>query len=71
MADYKEMYLKMARASEQAVNILIKAQRECEELYISVSDPELVVFSSQENTSEPGDQPCVGGLDQSVQNQET
>ena len=35
MPDYKEMYLKMVRASEQAINILIKAQRECEELYIS------------------------------------
>ena len=35
MSDYKEMYLKMVRASEQAINILIKAQQECEELYIS------------------------------------
>ena len=35
MPDYKEMYLKMLQASEQAVNILIEAQRECEELYIS------------------------------------
>ena len=35
MPDYKEMYLKMVRASERAINILIEAQRECEELYIS------------------------------------
>ena len=34
MPNYKEMYLKMFRAVENAVNILIDAQRECEELYI-------------------------------------
>ena len=38
MPDYKEMYLKIVRASEQAINILIKAQHECEELYISGSE---------------------------------
>lgn len=31
---YKEMYLKMVRASEEALNILIKAQQECENVYI-------------------------------------
>ena len=44
MPDYKEMYLKMFRASEQAINILIKAQRECEELYISSPEPELKII---------------------------
>ena len=34
MPNYKEMYLKKFRAVEDAVNILIDAQRECEELYI-------------------------------------
>lgn len=38
MADYKAMYTKMFEASEQAINILIKAQRECEDMYISSSD---------------------------------
>lgn len=33
--DHEEMYLKMFRAAEQAVNVLIAAQRECEELYLS------------------------------------
>ncbi len=37
--DYKKMYLKLFRASEEAVNLLIQVQRECEELYIS--SPEL------------------------------
>ena len=42
MPDYKEMYLTMFRASErvrklmeEAENEIIKAQQQCEELYIS------------------------------------
>lgn len=35
MPDYKEMYLTMCRASEEAINTLISAQRKCEEMYLS------------------------------------
>lgn len=50
MPDYKEMYLKLFHASERAINTLIQAQRECEELYISQPEPELKVLSiSAEN----------------------
>ena len=42
MADYKEMYLKMMRASEEALRILIKAQQECEELYLSAQEAEII-----------------------------
>ena len=52
MPDYKEMYLKMARASEQAIRILVKAQQECEELYISAPEPELKILDISE-TSKP------------------
>ena len=45
MPDYKELYLKMFRVSEQAVKILIAAQKECEEHYISSPEPELQVIS--------------------------
>ena len=38
--DYKEMYLKMVRASEKAMDILIQAQRECEEIYIEQAEDE-------------------------------
>ncbi len=48
MPDYKAMYLKMFRASEEAVNLLISAQRECEELYISDPEAELKVLKFQE-----------------------
>ena len=32
------MYLKMVRATEQAMNILIKTQQECEEMYIDATE---------------------------------
>jgi len=40
MPDYKEMYLTMCRASEDALNTIIAAQRKCEEIYISSEDYE-------------------------------
>ncbi|MEG0839889.1 MAG: hypothetical protein RSF33_08830 [Hydrogenoanaerobacterium sp.] len=45
MPDYKEMYFKLFRAGEQAINTLIQVQQECEELYISQLDPGLKVLS--------------------------
>ena len=36
--DYKEMYLKMVRESEKAINILVRAQQECEELYLAMEE---------------------------------
>ena len=44
MPDYREMYLKMMRASEEAMRVLIKAQQECEELYLSADDPMITVL---------------------------
>ena len=35
MPDYKEMYLTLFRATEKAINILIDAQQECEEMYLN------------------------------------
>ena len=40
MPDYKELYLKLFRASEEAVNRLIAVQQECEELYLSQDERE-------------------------------
>ena len=39
MPDYKAMYQKMLMASEAAINILVAAQQECEEMYIKSSEP--------------------------------
>lgn len=40
MPDYKEMYLIMVRAAEQAQNILTEAQQKCEEMYLDAQDDE-------------------------------
>ena len=52
MPDYKEMYLKLFRASEEAVDLLIAAQRECEELYVNAPEPELKILTLPENGGE-------------------
>lgn len=44
MPNYKKMYFTLFRATEQAINTLIEAQRECEELYISEAETELKVI---------------------------
>ena len=39
MADYKKMYVTMVDAAEKAMELLIEAQRQCEELYIETDEP--------------------------------
>ncbi len=48
MPDYKEMYLTLFRATEQAVSTLVAAQRACEELYISQPDGEVKLLPPKE-----------------------
>lgn len=52
MPDYKKMYLTLFRAIEQAINTLIEAQRECEEMYISEQETELKVISMTDHADE-------------------
>lgn len=40
MRNYKEMYFKLFNATEDAIKLLINAQEECEELYLSFCDDE-------------------------------
>ncbi len=44
MPDYKEMYFKLFRATEEAVRILSEAQLACEEIYISSSEEKITVY---------------------------
>lgn len=46
MPDYKEMYLHLARETEKAVRILIKAQQDCEEMYISGEEENVVLLGA-------------------------
>lgn len=52
MPDYKEMYLKLFRATEDVVNLLIDAQQACEELYITAPEPELKVVAMPQQNGE-------------------
>ena len=38
MDKYKEMYLELFGEVEKAIDILIKAQQKCEEIYVNFSD---------------------------------
>lgn len=49
MPDYKEMYLKMFRAVEEAIDILIAAQRDCEEMYIRDQEPVVRLVTPNES----------------------
>ena len=44
MADFEEMYYELFRATEKAINILIEAQRKCEDMYINSSECEILTF---------------------------
>lgn len=47
MTDYKEMYLHLVRETEKAIQILIQAQRDCEEMYISAGETPVVVLEER------------------------
>ena len=40
MPDYKQMYLKLLDNVEKAINLLIDAQKSCEEIYIATDETE-------------------------------
>ena len=48
MADYKKMYLTLLSATEKAINELIAAQQECEELYIASVENEEIPDDTKE-----------------------
>ena len=39
--NYQAMYYKMMDAAEKAIDILIEAQRECEEMYVNAEEAEI------------------------------
>jgi len=49
MANYREMYYKLFRATEKAINTLISAQQECEELYLSSTDGEIIKLTPKDS----------------------
>ncbi len=59
MPDYRKMYLKMIDSTEQAIQILIDAQRQCEEMYIDSSVVTVLPIRNEEQleTAPPSDHP--------------
>ena len=56
MPDYEEMYLKMFRATEKAMSLLIDAQQECEALYINAPETELFVLPISQTAQNSADE---------------
>ena len=52
MPDYKEMYLTLFRATEQAIDTLITAQQKCEEMYINAPEKDFIVLPGSQTTKE-------------------
>ena len=52
-ADYKEMYLTMARETEKAIRILIAVQKKCEELYIDAGENAPSELRTGESSEKP------------------
>lgn len=51
-ADYKERYLTMIRQTEKGINILVEAQKTCEELYLNAPEIKLVILPEGEDHPE-------------------
>ena len=51
MPDYQKMYLTLAAATEDAIRLLIAAQRECEEIYINSPEPALQLLHTEKDTT--------------------
>ena len=55
MPDYKEMYFHMVRETEKAIRILIKAQRDCEEMYLGGPEEKPAALGLPNAVEEAGD----------------
>ena len=60
MPDYQEMYLHLMRETEKALRILVKAQQDCEELYLREDGPALRTLPPPGGQAEPPKKPVAG-----------
>lgn len=52
MPDYEKMYKQMVNAAEDALKILIEAQKNCEEIYVSEAESsEQFIYPENERSS--------------------
>ena len=59
MADYKQMYLEVMQATEDAIQRLIEAQQRCEEMYMDAVETPLTVISVSDKEKTNGQKPPV------------
>lgn len=52
MADYAKLYHHLFNSQTRAIEILVKAQQETEELYMSAPDPDIRVLDSRKAEDE-------------------
>ena len=52
MPDYKEMYLTLFRATEQAIDLLIAAQQRCEDMYVNAPEDYLSILPNSPGAEE-------------------
>lgn len=59
MDDYREMYYHLAHATEKAVRLLIQAQQECEDLYLSekTTPCHIQLVETEDNNAQSASQP--------------
>lgn len=55
MPDFEKMYRTMFKASEAAIELLIAAQRECEEIYISAPETKIVCLDALKDSDTASD----------------
>ena len=60
MPDYQEMYLHLMRETEKAIRILVKAQQDCEELYLREDGPALRTLPPPGGQAEPPKKSVAG-----------
>lgn len=57
MVDYKEMYIRLFKATAAAITFLEEVQRECEEMYLAGTDEEVKILPFKPDTEKSTDGP--------------
>ena len=53
MPDYKEMYIHLMHETNLAIELLIQAQRDCEEMLLNAPEPRIVLLNQTADEEAP------------------
>lgn len=45
MPDYKEMYIHLMHETTQAINLMVKAQQECEKMFLNAPETPIILLN--------------------------